>query len=100
MLKHAKILVTTLVLSLMVGLMPTGSVLAAESEVMDDVIMLDDATENAGDDGDTIEPEEHYWVRYASAGLRIVRRLAEAVGAPIRLTSGGLLKSPRLMKKG
>ena len=65
MLKHAKILVTTLVLSLMVGLMPTGSVLAAESEVTDDVIMLDDATENAGDDGDTIEPEEHYWVRYA-----------------------------------
>lgn len=62
MLKHAKFLATMLILSLMVGLMPTGSVLAAESEVTDDVIMLDDATENASD---AAEPEEHYWVRYA-----------------------------------
>ena len=49
MLKHAKFLATMLILSLMVGLMPTGSVLAAESEVTDDVIMLDDAIENASD---------------------------------------------------
>lgn len=62
MLKHAKFLATMLILSLMVGLMPTGSVLAAESKVTDDVIMLDDATENASD---AAEPEEHYWVRYA-----------------------------------